>query len=80
SQIFLKDIQGLEIVRCVSDQSEDLQNKLDQKGRLTKYLKENEFDWKDANVYICGRNEMIKDVTDILKSKNISNIYKENYG
>jgi NAD(P)H-flavin reductase len=53
------------------------------KGRVTHYLKElpQNYDWSLADYYICGGNDMIKEVKEILTSKGVpkDQIYQEIY-
>lgn len=53
------------------------------KGRVTHYLKElpHNYDWTLADYYICGGNDMIKEVKEILTSKGVpkDQIFQEIY-
>jgi NAD(P)H-flavin reductase len=53
------------------------------KGRVTHYLMElpHNYDWTLADYYICGGNDMIKEVKEILASKGVpkDQIYQEIY-
>ncbi|MCA9386575.1 hypothetical protein KC669_00930, partial [Candidatus Dojkabacteria bacterium] len=80
SQIFLSEVSNLEVIRCISDENIKITNLNDINSRVTSYLKDNDLDWKNSDFYICGRNEMIVQVSEILENKGVKNIYKENYG
>lgn len=53
------------------------------KGRVTHYLRElpQNYDWNMADYYICGGNDMIKEVKEILTSKGVpkDQIFQEIY-
>ena len=53
------------------------------KGRVTHYLRDmpSNFDWTLADYYICGGNDMIKEVKEILTSKGVpkDQIFQEIY-
>lgn len=51
------------------------------KGRVTDYLKsEFEIDYSNTDFYICGVNQMVKDVREYLKARDAKNVFIENYG
>lgn len=49
-------------------------------GRVTKVVFDTLPKLNDKDFYLCGNPYMIKDMRDLLKDKNIENIYFENHG
>ena len=48
-------------------------------GRVTWYVAEEIQSVNNLAVYLCGNSGMLKDVTDILKTKGLCPIYREKY-
>ena len=69
------DFERSKITLCTTGDTDG-----DFEGRVTDYLFTQEVD-ADANYFLCGNNEMIQEVFDILTAKGvpISNIYSEVY-
>ncbi len=70
----------VEYVRCISQGIEEDSKVEIFHGRVTNKLKASEFNWENTDFYLCGRNEMIVELKEILMSKDVSRMFIENYG
>lgn len=69
--------------RCITreDVTLDELNKVKYRsGRVTQIVPLMEFDWQNTEFYICGSNEMVKEMRCRLLEKGADRIFIENYG
>lgn len=75
-----------EIVHCISrenkplDYEENFPNAQFFNGRVTHYLESLPTLNPDVDYYICGNDNMVEDVEEILKNRSVGNIFFEKYG
>ena len=74
------EIKKIKYIQCLSFNKKNDLDFYSKNGRVTEILKEYDFLWKDTEFYICGRNEMIKKVKKFLLTKNVNEIFVENFG
>lgn len=69
----------IEYHQCIS-QDVTKRDNFTYEGRVTEVIKSLDIDYSNSDFYICGRNEMIVQIKEFLSTKNVQNIYLENYG
>ncbi len=77
---YFKEIidDNFDFVRCVTrEDHNDIRSK---RGRVTEVIPTFDLDWPNTEFYICGGNEMIEDMVNILKNLGADKIYSEKYG
>lgn len=82
---FLHRTENVNVIHCVTREEEPRNYKKAYpyhqffQGRITDYLSSITLD-NHIDYYVCGANHAVNSVLDLLKSRNIKNIYTENYG
>ncbi len=83
---YIKDCIAMDEVnyyRCITREeiTLDEDNKvMMHKGRVTEVVPKMHYDWVNTEFYICGSNQMIKDMRAKLQEKGAEKILVENYG
>jgi NAD(P)H-flavin reductase len=76
---YLKDqLSKINLHRCIT--REEVISEKDFKGRVTEIVPTFDFDYTNTDFYVCGSNEMVKEMRLILQMKGAENILIENYG
>jgi all-trans-retinol 13,14-reductase len=70
--------KNFEYFRCIT--REEPSDAFSKKGRITQVLPEVVTDYRNTEFYICGSNDMIVDVQNILLNNGADKIYFEKFG
>jgi NAD(P)H-flavin reductase len=77
------DSDRLDYYRCITRENVTLDelNKVKYRsGRVTQVVPLMQFDWPNTEFYICGSNDMVKEMRTILLEKGAVRVFIENYG
>lgn len=74
----LIDDKDIKYTRCLSEGR--AWRRREYKGRVTDYLRDIDINWGGFEVYVCGKDQMVQDVQQVLNEKKVLRISVENYG
>lgn len=77
----LLENKSFEFITCFSPSRDKLED-AEFNGRVTAILPMQNINWETCDYYLCGNPNMINEVIQILKTKNVlaENIYRESFG